>query len=777
MATRARSGSASAEREHHRTSLWAQLARFIGLYGVPFLGLLSAWAVHVWVTGLDVHWWVIDWEVHTSPAAVTVAVFLITIVTIGMAYQGYQFAEHRKPILQQSLAGSILLVGALFAINVGTGPHYWWSGLFLVASWAVAVIWTIARLDVTRNDKKEDGDKEDTLLEKLGLKGWNFKVKEQVRDPETGKPIRTEVAVTHAPGETKDKLQQAVGGLESATASPAGLSTATGSDRADQSTLTLIHVDALKERVAYGPEPYPGGSIEDPLMIGVYQTGHPAWCYLGGGPMSINPTGYIVMGTSRAGKTLGENLLYTSVGSRTDVCVLYLNKAKGRQDIRPIAPVIEVAVLSKDPMDYVNAFTRVKKILDYREAQLAAYGLAEWSAKRCYYNPPQRKVNGEAIPMEPMPFLMLHIGEADAILDNYKSEDGAIYLASKGLSLGVSTGWSLQRAGHDSMPTGLRDNLGARWCYGTLSATATAMALSESTRNAGATPENWGARKPGYHFFEGPGVDETEYPKVIKTMSLAPGMDPKVGIDEHNAAMREEMLRRNLQNAPKMARLDRGSALATGDLGGSCWWDVMARQTEEMRVELGVSINATPSDRKPQTATVPTATPTANPAPAATANPTADADSDDIVFREEIRNLREVDGVELYPADEDGTAEDIDPEAPLERRPELKGMSWGAPDDRPVAPSREEAVLGLGETLTWLQANHPIRDDEDESVALIKVSDITAKLKYRSRPWFSTLVAEAAVTGEGVPSALVLERADDMPVGNGRPNFYRLGLR
>ena len=49
--TRVRGSSAAAEREHHRTNLWAQLARFVGLFLSPALGLLVAWLLHIWEIG------------------------------------------------------------------------------------------------------------------------------------------------------------------------------------------------------------------------------------------------------------------------------------------------------------------------------------------------------------------------------------------------------------------------------------------------------------------------------------------------------------------------------------------------------------------------------------------------------------------------------------------------------------------------------------------------------------------------------------------------------
>lgn len=779
-----KSGRTTEHRERSSRRLRDQPIVFLGLFLAPFGGLLTSWLIHAYTFGINWHAGSHAWVVPGNLAALTVTIALVSVGALVMGYTAWHIAEHRRTPLRVLLTASYSAIVWLFAISIGVGPHRWWSFTFVMMGWFVAGLWTSTRLNVTRQDPREPAEEKETWLDKIGLKGSHGRIREQVRD-ERGNLVRTVVDVQNAPGETVKPLQDAVPNLESHARAPAGMSTAIGDpDRADRSTLEILHVDPLKHRLPYGPPSHPGGSIEDPINIALYNNGHPMWCYLAGGPIAVNPTGVIIMGTTRAGKTLGENLLYTEVGSRIDVVVLYMNRAKGMQDLRPIAPIVEVAIISDSDRDYSSAFERLKGVLTYRSRILGEYGISAWTARRCFHNPPQRKANGEPSPMEPMPFLEVHIGEADAVLDNYKSDDGAVYLASKGLSLGTASNWSLQRAGHDSMPTGLRENLGARFCFGTMTQSATSMALSEPTMDAGAHPENWGARKPGYFYFEGPGVDETLYARFAKTYSLAPDADPRWPIEELSAAMNEEMLRRNLANAPGMARLDRGSALATGRLGEGCWWDVMARKTEGIRQQLGASANPaanmTAADRNPAPQT---------PAPytanredemsnfAVNATPQGTADPDDIEIeieiRNEIRNTDQVQGVDLYPADDNGdTAEAIDPSVPLEMPESLAGMKWG--DPRPAAPSRNEAIAAVFEVLADLLHDPGKRDPDDPEAALIQVQDVTDRVKFKSRPWMSGVLSDIAAGTIDPPSTWTMTLADDLPIGNGRPNLYRL---
>jgi hypothetical protein len=770
---------------HHRT-LHDQAVVFAGLFLVPFAGLLTAWLIHAYVMGVDLHGGPVDWTVRSGQAAPFVAEGLIVAGSIYLGKVANDFAEHRKDAMRRALVASTTGIGFLFGVNVGTGPHYWWSGIFVLAGWYTAVMWSLARLNVTRQDPREPAEegKVPEFVDRIKNIGSRGKPKTTYDD--AGNPIRTQVKLRATGGETMDAVQEVVPNIESWSGAPGGMTTAvTDPDHADLGELDILHVDPLKGLLPFGPPSHPGGSVEDPVRLATYNNGHPMWCYLGGGPVSISPTGVMFNGTSRSGKTRAEQLMYTELGTRIDWVGIYLNKAKGMQDFRPIAPIFEVAIISDSDADYVSAFDRIKQIMSHRQQVLGEYGISAWSAKRCFHHPPQRKANGDPIPMEPMPFLTVHIGEADAILENYKADDGAVYIASKGLSLGVGSAWSLQKSSHDMMPTALRDNLGARLCFGTMSQSATSMALSDSTVDAGAHPENWGARKPGYLYFEGPGVDESLYPKFGKTDGLAPGMPEAAPIDEHNEAMAAEMLRRNLDSAQRMARLDRGSAEATGSVNGICWWDLMARKTAELRVRLGAT--ASSQTRKPQPQTPESASAGTGPqnqeemdmAPgfAVTAIPPGGDPDDmeaDAEIRDEVRHTRSIEGFDLYPEDEDGdTAEDVDPAAPLTMPPGLAGLRWGG-DDRPEAATRNEAIEAVREALVTLLNDPAKRDPDDDWATLIKVEDVTDLVKVKSRSWMSGILADLATGVVDPPLGVTMSRADDLPAGPGRPNFYRL---
>jgi hypothetical protein len=755
---------------------------FLGLFLAPFAGLLTSWLIHAYTFGINWHVGSHAWVVPGNLAALTVTIALISVGALIMGYAAWHIAEHRKTPLRVMLTASSSAIVWLFAISVGVGPHRWWSFAFVMVGWFVAGLWTLTRLNVTRQDPRAPEQKEDTVLEKLGLGGWGFKVKEKVTDPKTGEPIRTVVEAKHAPGDTFDKLAGAVGAFESLAGAPAGLSDANPTDAANRSVFTIQHRDELKYRLPYGPLSNVGGSIQDPITFSIYQDGNPVWCYLAGHPAGeFPPTGYGFMGMTRTGKTVGENEMMTEVISRRDVVILYLNQAKGLQDIRPIIPGVEAAILAEDASDqgvgeYRAALEMVKTIITYRQGTLARFGKSAWDPS-CFSSPPVRRMaDGTVQQMEPMPALIVHVGEADSILE--RAGEIATYVASKGLSTGIIAGWSLQRASAEFMPTGLRFNVGAWWCFGCGDEVSAGFALTDDVIRAGAHPEYWKQEKPGYHYFVGPGTPQARKAKTARTMS-----------GENPDQLQNEMLRRNLENAPQMAKLDRGSAKSTGMPGmPSNRWDLLVKNTNRIRNELldgqapaTPSANMTASDRNltPQTeehvfrkepATVPTFTAT-EPAD----DETADRMQFEVQFDDEVRGVREVEGVELYPRNDDGTTdESVDLSRPLPEPP--AGDDTSFEEDRPDAPSREVAILALHDVLRKLIEREDLRDpaDPNGNTVIIQVSDIYGPYKFKSRPWFSGELKALAGGQRTPPPSLSLERADDLGLKAGKYRLRRI---
>jgi len=745
--TRVRGSSAAAEREHHRTNLWAQLARFVGLFLSPALGLLVAWLLHIWVMGVSLHWGPIDVERRTPAAAPFVAVAIVTAATIGLSVLGWHMVEHRKPVLRYALAGSIATVGVLFAVNLGAGPTYWWGPLFIVGSWAVAVVWAINRLDVARNDKGGDENREDGFLERHGLKGWRAREVRHVADAK-GRPVATEIEFEHAEGDTVDQLQDAVPAFESATGSPTGMSDATGDDRADRSRLRVMHVDPLKESPELPPLSCPGGSIAEALMIGMYKTGDPVRLNIAGGP-GFTPTSILWMGMTRSGKTSTENEAITEMESRRDVVLLYLNRAKGMQDIRTVIPGIEAAVIADEADEgglYREAMVQLKKIFGYRQRQLALFAVDAWTPE-CYSSPPWRTdENGRRVQMEPMPFLFVHFGEADDILREDRRGE-SVYLASKGLSLGVATSWSLQRADHTMMPTGLRYNIGARLCFGIGDSESAEFALTDDVIKAGAHPEYWRAFKPGYFYFIGPNVDPTLFPVFARSY----------GRTDDGGSVSAELLRRNMTWGPRMAKLDAGSVASTDG-----WWEKTVAETDALRARL-------------LTGAAPQVAPQTRPATPQTEEE-QDAQTDRETREEtdkEMRETTQVEGVELYPDVEGGGATPEHAKKVFPPLPANEELTWES--EKPAPRDRNAAVEALRRALLELSQDATLRDPSDPTgrTVILKPGMVHDRYPFRSRPWFTEALIDMATGKLDAGNGLVLTAITEPGF---EPGSYRLQI-
>jgi hypothetical protein len=769
-------------RERGSRRLRDQPIAFLGLFLAPFGGLLTSWLIHAYTFGINWHVRSHAWVVPGNLAALTVTISLVSVGAIGIGFAAWHIAAHRKTPLRVMLTGSSSAIVFLFAISIGVGPHRWWSFAFVMLGWSVAGLWTLTRLNVTRQDPRTEEPKEDGVLAKLGLDRWALHVKDRVTDPATGEPIRTVVEARHAPGDTADKLFSAVPAFESLAGAPRGLSDAHGTDRADRSILTIQHRDELKYRLPYGPLSHPGGSIADGITFSIYQDGHPVWCYLAGDPLGggFSPTGYGFMGMTRTGKTVGENEMLTEIESRCDVVIFYLNQAKGLQDIRPVIPGVEACVLAENSNDggvqeYKAALEMVKRIITYRQAILARFAKSAWDPS-CYSAPPTRRLSdGSVVTMEPMPALIVHVGEADSILE--RAGEIATYVSSKGLSTGVIPGYSLQRASAEFMPTGLRFNIGAWWCFGCGDEVSAGFALTDDVLQAGAHPEYWKQEKPGYHYFVGPGVPQERKAKMARTAS-----------GESRDQLQEEMLRRNLVSAPLMAKLDRGSAGATGAPGEPAnRWDLLVRNTNRIRNELlggtgpaNPPANMTADDRNPspQVEEYVSANPPANEGFTATepeGRETAESVEFDVDFGDDVRETREVEGVELYPRNEDGgTDEAIDLSVPLREPAPDDDITYE--EDKPDAPSREEGVRAFHEALRQLMIREDLRDPADPSgnTVIITPGLIHKLYPFRTRPWFSGELAALAAGEHTPPPSMALELAADLGLNSGKYRLRRI---
>lgn len=756
---------------------------FVGLLLAPLLAMLITWVVHYAIKG----WTVFGWHVEGSEGYLGLAIVLMTLAGVAVGWATWSFSYDRKPVWRRWLTGSSVFIGLWLPMLVWSGPNRYLDLFFLLSAWSISAVWAMPRLHLMRRDPREGQPEEDgdELMKQLGLTGFRHKGEPEVTYGEDGNPERIVVKVKHRFGATRDPLQNGIRNIESALGAPENLSrvTATGSGRSNESLMTVVLKDRLKGRVPNPGPSHPGGSVTDPACVGMYDDGEwvNVWTCGGTDPETgdkMIPTGYAFMGMTRAGKTVTENrLMLEQFITRRNGVILYLNKAKGSQDVQPIIAGVEAAVLSDQVNEYRAAFKATRAIIEYRQKQLARYGISAWDADTCFDNPPTHTLRGEHDPMEPMPALCVHVGEADAILADPTSGDEAIFLASKGLSTGVVCGWSLQRWAATSMPTDLRFNIGTAFCFGCADDYSADFALSEQTRRAGAKPENWKNRKPGYFYVENIGIPEERFATPAKGISDT----------DHNSLYTNMRLLAE-EYGPQMSRLDRGSAIATRG-----WWDKQVAITSQLRDSMtpgGTSADTTPArpDTPAATAQTPQET-TVRHTPAPTFVHDDPPDDRDMTVQqevdEEIADLDRVGGDELgsgaqkilgdliTPDEDDPTGEQLFAEmAAADRHAEIPPLDpaddiefQSDKPDEPVDPV--EAQIRFDEALREVAADPAFRNPEDPTgrSAVFRTSQLQRKYPFRVRSWYSQMLRDM-VNGDRIcPPGLRIERLPDSEPG------------
>lgn len=791
-----------------RPSLPEQIIVFAGLVLAPFLGLLVTWLLHYFILGVNLGFL----SIPGSWLVLVITVLAISAFGFWLGRVAFEFAEHRTDFIRNTLCWSVVALTEMFALSVAVGPYRWLSMAFVIVGWGVAAMWAIARLDVVRPERTEGAGEKETFWSRLGVsKRTDFKAK-IVHDEKTGEPVRLDIDVEHDrdAGETGEVFSEAgLGRFESAAGGPPGLASMTKDpEKAYRSTVSVPLVDPFKRNIPVGPLSAPGKSIAEWTTVADYANGQVGRVTIGGGLHTPSPTSYALIGMTRAGKTGTETQLLTDWGSRCDWVCLYLNQAKGLQDVRPLLPIIEAAIIAEgegvnvDLGPYREAVQQVKAMMAYRQSLLGQFGVSAWTPRCAVADDavrPSRVVNGVRQVMPRLPFLTVHLGEADALFTDGRLGDAYIYVSSKALSLGINTGTSLQKPDFRSMPTGVRSQIGLWFIHGLAESDDEEFVMDTSIRKAGANPGQWKAKKPGQHYMIGNGVEHEEWaPVALKTRFLI-GSDTapdgrRYTFDELNERYMAEMLRRNQQSARTQMRLDRGTAEATDG-----WWDAQVATTDALRHRMldsqGVattpSASASATSQPPASATSQTEdratsqsreTVRVAKVPAGFRSQGSHTDDDEPTAEEmdemhdEAAEVTEVEGIDLY---DDPAIRRVDltaerPPAPEFDDPEDDPLYDPEEEAKPGARDRAAALEALADALEEMLNDPSLRDPKDPTAVIVGPGMTADRYRFRERPWFS---AEYAALAEGrgpLAARFDLTLAEDLGIRNGKYRLRRL---
>ncbi|MEU6967349.1 plasmid transfer protein TraB [Kitasatospora aureofaciens] len=401
-----------------------------------------------------------------------------------------------RPTSQQRRLHSAITVAAgtsWFTAAALAGPT---SGplpsLYLIGGSALAATWNIRQLlRVNPEGAPNDGDK--GLLEKVGL------AKTLVTSAKV-QPNKAEFELQLPGGElTPDDVSKALPKLAGALrVAKNAVRTLPNPDDSSRVALTVVPHDLLKAGAVYPGPSYPGGSIADPVHTGIYEDGaHMAMFFPGDPEASRNAMHLLIMGMTGSGKSEGGLTALTEVVTRRDVIVWASDPAKAEQTLGPLLPAIDWAALDiKSTKAMVNA---LKAVIPARTAWLAKYGYKQWE-------PACAETQADGSPG--MPYLLAWFEEAAKSLREI-DEDAFTGPAQEARSAGISIVISLQRASHTQMSTDTRASLGSSWVFGLRDDRDAQFALSDEALDAGASPQAWKDKKPGYCYLTANGIPET----------------------------------------------------------------------------------------------------------------------------------------------------------------------------------------------------------------------------------------------------------------------------
>ncbi|MEO3750153.1 plasmid transfer protein TraB [Streptomyces sp. B6B3] len=270
-------------------------------------------------------------------------------------------------------------------------------------------------------------------------------------------------------------------------------------DRADRGDLVIVPQDMLRQPTDWPGPSSMGGSITEPVVIGRYEDGADAVLWFPADEESgRNATHFLTAGMNGSGKSAGVSVGITEVLTRRDVIVWATDPSKGQQTFGPFLPYLDWCEMSLAGGEAMIAV--LSRVITARADALGRNGFKNWTA--------------EAFIRLGMPYMVVWIEEAAKFFREGAEMEGLVMEAR---SAGISVIVSLQRPSSTSMPTDVREQLGGVICFGVKGATTADMALPEDVRDAGARPEAWENRRPGYAYLVAPGVDEDRYTTPLRT--------------------------------------------------------------------------------------------------------------------------------------------------------------------------------------------------------------------------------------------------------------------
>lgn len=393
--------------------------------------------------------------------------------------------------------------------------------LYAMGGPVLALSWNV-RMVMRRNPDAVGESSDKGLLEKVGLARTRLG---------TVKVEPNKVTAPYAlpAGEaTNDDVSKALPRIASALDVPTtAVRYRPSPDSARKGELVIVPNDMLRELIWYPGPSAPGGSIAEPLVIGVYDDGRELQLTL---PQAIH---LLVMGMTGSGKTEAALDVMAEVLTRRDVMV-WLSDPKRGQDLGEAFGACDWVVTTQDGAALMIA--AFEAVVPARQAWLGSHAYRSWEpvaaltqddpgrtcrkdGEPCGHGHTCRE-DGTACGCPGMPYLVGWFEEAANTL-RAVDEDAFTSIAQEARSAGASLVISMQRASGYQISTDTRASLPSALCMGVEERDA-GFALPSEVLDAGANPGAWGNKRPGYCYLVQAGVEEALWSTPSKTFRNDP---------------------------------------------------------------------------------------------------------------------------------------------------------------------------------------------------------------------------------------------------------------
>jgi hypothetical protein len=310
------------------------------------------------------------------------------------------------------------------------------------------------------------------------------------------------------PGTPATELQDAIPAITSLYGLPPdGVRVIPSQDDSSAGELILSPTNPLRNPPVWtGPSIPRGGSLADPIVLGVRRSGGPAQYWMPGDPdQDRNASLMSLVGMSGAGKTMFLRLTLVEFLSRVSAEegeYWYLNSRKGDQEppwVRRGASRVE-----NTRKGVAQALRDLYQEMGERARFLGERGFDQW---------------------QPGCGLKYRLVICDEFAD-VAPEIAKLFtnLAETLRSLGVHLICGFQRASGTRFPTDARANFNTKVCMGVNSEDDAEMALPDDVLEAGAAPWIWGAKVPGMFYMSAPGVSENVWAEECRTFRVDPAL-------------------------------------------------------------------------------------------------------------------------------------------------------------------------------------------------------------------------------------------------------------